>query len=147
MVEWLKARKSQLIDAEILRRWLKGRGSVGWWALLQEAADDYALETGGSETPYVHFTEWLAEWGREARRRQTGLLLLTAHRAKGLEFDHVAVLDGGWNRRDRHEDRDAPRRLYYVAMTRARQSLIVGRFATRHPLLDQFYLLYTSRCV
>ena len=34
--------------------------------------------------------------GREVRRRQRGLLLLTAHSAKGLEFDHVVVLDGGW---------------------------------------------------
>ena len=50
-----------------------------------------------------------------------GLLLLTAHRAKGLEFDHVAVLDGGWDRVGRNEDADAPRRLYYVAMTRARE--------------------------
>ena len=38
------------------------------------------------------FIEWLAEWGRDLRRRQRGLLLLTAHRAKGLEFDHVVVL-------------------------------------------------------
>jgi len=44
-------------------------------------------------------------------------MLLTAHRAKGLEFNHVAVLDGGWDRVGQDEDRDAPRRLYYVAMT------------------------------
>ena len=57
---------------------------------------------------------------REIRRQQRGLLLLTAHRAKGLEFDHVMVLDnGGWNRVGQAEDTDAPRRLYYVAMTRA----------------------------
>ena len=50
------------------------------------------------ENSLDHFIEWLAEWGRDARRRQRGLLLLTAHRAKGLEFDHVVVLDGGWDR-------------------------------------------------
>ena len=61
------------------------------------------------------------------RRQQRGLLLLTAHRAKGLEFDHVVVLDGGWNRVGQSEDRDAPRRLYYVAMTRARQTLTLMR--------------------
>ncbi len=64
------------------------------------------------------------------------LLLLTAHRAKGLEFDHVVVLDGGWNRFGRGEDADAPRRLYYVAMTRARQTLTLARFAGHHPLQD-----------
>ncbi len=137
LVEWLKTRESQLIDSEILKKWLDGKGSGGWWALLQEAVNDYALETGGAETPHVHFTEWLAEWGREVRRRQTGLLLLTAHRAKGLEFDHVAVLDGGWSQRGRNEDWDAPRRLYYVAMTRAKQTLSLARFSARHALLDR----------
>jgi len=47
------------------------------------------------------------------------LLLLTAHRAKGLEFDHVLVLDaGGWQNAS-----DEERRLFYVAMTRARKTL------------------------
>ena len=67
------------------------------------------------------------------RRRQRGLLLLTAHRAKGLEFDHVVVLDGGWNHLSRDEDADAPRRLYYVAMTRARQTLTLACFNESHP--------------
>ncbi len=85
------------------------------------------------------FIEWLAEWGRELRRRQRGLLLLTAHRAKGLEFDHAAVLDGGWNKVDvdKGEDEDAPRRLYYVAMTRARKTLALIRFPGPHRLLDE----------
>ena len=70
------------------------------------------------------------------RRRQRGLLLLTAHRAKGLEFDHVIVLDGGWDRPGDGEDADAPRRLYYVAMTRARQTLALARFPGSHPLQE-----------
>ena len=99
--------------------------------------EEHALETGGGETPVDHFIEWLAEWGRDIRRRQRGLLLLTAHRAKGLEFDHVAVLDGGWDRVGRDEDPDAPRRLYYVAMTRARQTLtLAGLDGSRSFLAD-----------
>ena len=94
------------------------------------------LETGGGEAPVDHVVEWLAEWGREIRRRQRGLLLLTGHRAKGLEFDHVAVLDGGWDRVGRDEDADAPRRLYYVAMTRARQTLGLASFDGPHQLQD-----------
>ena len=70
------------------------------------------------------------------RRRQRGLLLLTAHRAKGLEFDHVVVLDGNWDRVGYGEDADAPRRLYYVAMTRARYTLTLARFPGPHPLQD-----------
>ena len=41
------------------------------------------------------------------------------------EFDDVVILDGGWERPSRNEDQDAPRRLFYVAMTRARRNLIV----------------------
>ena len=62
--------------------------------------------------------------------------MLTAHRAKGLEFDHVAVLDGGWERVGPDEDPDAPRRLYYVAMTRARQTLALARFDRPHRIQD-----------
>ena len=64
------------------------------------------------------------------------LFLLTAHRAKGLEFDHVVVLDGGWDRIGRGEDADSPRRLYYVAMTRARQNLVLARLPRPHPIQD-----------
>ncbi len=66
---------------------------------------------GEAELLRDHFLNWLAEWGREVRRRQTGLMLLTAHRAKGLEFDHVAVLDGGWDQQVRGRLR-CTRRLY-----------------------------------
>lgn len=52
-------------------------------------------------------------------------LLLTAHRSKGLEFDHVVILNGGWKALSKGEDGEAPRRLFYVAMTRARRSLSV----------------------
>lgn len=136
MIDWLHERETKLIDAAELKKWLGRRQSGTWWSLLGEAVDEYTLETGGVELPSQHFIEWLVDWGREVRRRQTGLLLLTAHRAKGLEFDHVAVLDGGWQRIGNNEDHDAARRLYYVAMTRARQTLMLARFASGHVLLD-----------
>ena len=136
LVEWLRAQKTKLGDTGVIGRWLARQSAGPWWSLLREAVTEYALETGGAELPIGHFIEWLAEWGREVRRRQTGLMLLTAHRAKGLEFNHVAVLDGGWVRVGQNEDRDAPRRLYYVAMTRARMTLTLARFDGRHPILD-----------
>ena len=49
------------------------------------------------------------------------------------------MLDGGWDRAGRDEDKDAPRRLYYVAMTRARQTLTLARFDGPHPLLDALH--------
>ena len=127
-VEWLRGRDTRLVEGADLTDWVDAHPSGPWIELLRQALDEHALETGGAEVPVDHFIEWLAEWGRDIRRRQRGLLLLTAHRAKGLEFDHIAVLDGGWDKVDRSEDPDAPRRLYYVAMTRARQTLALVRF-------------------
>jgi len=116
-----------------LKAWIDRQQPGPWIDLLGQAIEEHELETGGAEVPAASFVEWLAEWCRDTRRRQRGLLLLTAHRAKGLEFDHVAVLDGGWDRRSRLEDADAPRRLYYVSMTRAIQTLTLARLQKAHP--------------
>ena len=132
-VEWLRGRDTRLVEGADLSNWVDAHPPGPWIELLRQALDEHTLETGGAEVPVDHFIEWLAEWGRDIRRRQRGLLLLTAHRAKGLEFDHIAVLDGGWSKVDRDEDPDAPRRLYYVAMTRARQTLALVRFQGSRP--------------
>jgi ATP-dependent DNA helicase RecQ len=137
LVDALRGSERKLLDAGVLRDWLKTRPTGQHWDALRGAVEEYALETGEQELPVGHFFEWLAEWCRDVRIRQTGLLLLSAHRAKGLEFDHVAVLDGNWNGSSGREDPDAPRRLYYVAMTRARQSLMLARMAGRSRLLDE----------
>jgi len=136
LVEWLRGRQPCLVDSKALVAWAKTRPFDPWHDLLRQAIVEHKLETGGGETPVDHFIEWLAEWGRDIRRRQHGLLLLTGHRAKGLEFDHVAVLDGGWDRIGSGEDPDDPRRLYYVSMTRARQTLALARFNRRHRFQD-----------
>jgi ATP-dependent DNA helicase RecQ len=135
LVAWLRSREEKLLDATLIRQFVADQPAGPWWTLLHEAVDQYGLETANAELPVDHFIEWMAEWGREARRRQTGLLLLTAHRAKGLEFAHVAVLDGGWNRGGANEDIDAPRRLFYVAMTRARKTLALAQMDSRHAML------------
>ena len=132
-VEWLRGLDNRLVDGAALDDWVDTRPRSPWIELLRQALEEHALETAGAEVPVDHFIEWLAEWGRDVRRRQRGLLLSTAHRAKGLEFDHIVVLDGGWNKVDRSEDPDAPRRLYYVAMTRASQTLALVRFQGSRP--------------
>ncbi len=136
MVEWLRGLNPGIVNNAVLRGWIETRPSGPWHDLLRQAIGEYGLETAAGETPVNHFIEWLAEWGRDIRRRQHGLLLLTGHRAKGLEFDHVAVLDGGWNLVNADEDADAPRRLYYVAMTRARQTLMLAQFQEPHEFLE-----------
>lgn len=136
LLDWLTANKKLLVDTVQLNEFVSSQTDTPGWAMLREAIAEYALETEGSELPAEHFRDWLAEWGREARRKQAGLLLVSAHRAKGLEFDHVAVLDGNW-KPDRSEDADAVRRLYYVAMTRARQTLTLARLDAGNSLLDR----------
>ena len=88
-------------------RWLDGKAHRSMVDPAAGGGGGIRLGNREAELPVDHFIEWLAEWGREVRRRQTGLMLLTAHRAKGLEFDHVAVLDGGWDRVGQNEDADA----------------------------------------
>lgn len=57
----------------------------------------------------------------------TGVRLMTAHGSKGLEFDVVFVAgveDGVWP--DKKSPIDEERRLFYVAMTRARKQLFLS---------------------
>lgn len=59
------------------------------------------------------------EFARDAQHQRGGVLTLsTIHQAKGGEWDHVYILDGGWLKKTQDE-----RRLFYVAMTRARAML------------------------
>ena len=48
----------------------------------------------------------------------------------------MVVLDGGWNRVGQAEDVYAPRWLYYVAMTRAKQPLTLARLPGTNPFLN-----------
>ncbi len=136
LAAWLRNRIDSMVDGDTLVAWIAAQPSSPWYDLLRQAVEDYRLETGDGETTVAHCMEWLAEWSQDVRQRQQGLLLVTAHRAKGLEFDHVAVLDGGWGRFQHGEDPDAQRRLYYVAMTRARHTLLLARFPQTHGLQD-----------
>jgi ATP-dependent DNA helicase RecQ len=139
LLDWLGERGSRLARAGDMGAWLdehRDRAADNpWLTQLAAAIADYAADTANEELPVAHFREWLAELGRDLRHRQSGLLLASVHRAKGMEFDHVAVLDGDWDAKK--NDTNEQRRLYYVAMTRARETLALCRFDNRpHAFLD-----------
>jgi ATP-dependent DNA helicase RecQ len=115
---------------EILNRLPPNR----WTELITQGFSALAQEIADKTMTVPDLIEWLAEWAHDIRGEQRGLLLLTAHRAKGLEFDDVVILDGNWETLSSGEDADAPRRLFYVAMTRARRSLAIMA-AGPHPFL------------
>ncbi len=112
------------IETQQIRNYLKDLPGDPWSDLLAQALDELLLEEGHPTVLPISFVRnWLGEWSRNIRRRQRGLLLTSAHRAKGLEFDHAVILDGQWATVGEAEDPDSPRRLYFVSMTRARETL------------------------
>ncbi len=95
-----------------------------WWDLLSVCLQAWHEETGNSELPVKHAIDSLWEALAEQKRERfldRGVFLSTVHFAKGMEFDHVFIPDGGWNAQRGSEEEE--RRVYYVAMTRAKQTL------------------------
>lgn len=72
----------------------------------------------------------------EMERTQDAVVLMTVHAAKGLEFDAVFItgLEEGLfphERFDEHADEEEERRLFYVALTRARKKVFLSYAKTR----------------
>ncbi len=138
LTEIQRSQKTEFAVSDLLNCLNKVENSLGrnkWIDLLRQGTEILRDEIGSKTMTLEETKGWLAEWSEEAREAQQGLLFLVAHRAKGLEFDHVVILDGKWTGKlSGKEDKDSPRRLYYVAMTRACRSLtMITRY--RHPFL------------
>jgi ATP-dependent DNA helicase RecQ len=98
--------------------------------LVMEFLEDFGSAVGEGAHPIAVVLDAAYEFLAETDRRSgDGMCLTTAHGAKGLEFNHVLVLDGGW--RTNGPETLAERRLYYVAMTRARQTLALCRMTDK----------------
>lgn len=147
-----------LVRAGALGRWFRLRFKIALnsriehpqHAALAQFIDDTESSAPGAELVADDIIEALYDFGASGRtagdtRPNAPLVLMTAHRAKGLEFDHVMILDcGGWSGRG-----DDERRLYYVGMTRARKSLtLCERIGSQHPFVrDVEGLVLRSRPV
>ena len=135
-IDVLRLDATRLLGIRDLVDVLNAIPSNRWTDLIAEGIAALAKELANKTMSVPDLVEWFAEWANDARSDQRALLLLTAHRSKGVEFDDVVILNGGWDRPSKGEDPDAPRRLFYVAMTRARRSLAI--IAERnHPFVPQ----------
>jgi ATP-dependent DNA helicase RecQ len=135
-IDALRSDGTRLLGVHDLVDVLNAIPSNRWTDLIAEGIAALAKELANKTMPVPDLVEWFAEWASDVRSDQRGLLLLTAHRSKGLEFDDVVILNGGWDRPSRGEDADALRRLFYVAMTRARRSLAIVADG-QHPFVQQ----------
>lgn len=79
------------------------------------------------------YSESIVQSSHSAPRKQRGLLVMSAHQAKGKEFDAVVIL----NASARHfPDTAEGRRLFYVAVTRASRAwTIIAPSGNETPLL------------
>ncbi len=127
----LNQHQHELANTEKLRLWLDElelSNSI-WRSKLYDILDNWSVESGNTELPVSAFTTSLLDYLRETRREQRlgeGVHLGTVHGSKGMEFRVVIILDGGWQLR--HEiNTEEERRLFYVAMTRAMEQLVIIR--------------------
>ncbi len=111
------------------------------FVLVEQFLADFAAEFGDAAQPKSQLRDFFGELSLEQRRERSvgsGVVLSTVHGSKGAEYDHVVVLDGGWQRRGQ-DSWEQLRRLYYVAMTRARQTLALVQSAEHGaPWLREF---------
>jgi ATP-dependent DNA helicase RecQ len=134
------------VAADGLSDWLPGE-ETPWRRVLSDLIADWRGEAGDTPVAATRCLEFCYETLGEQRRDSTlgqGVVLATLHGAKGLEFPHVSIADGPGGRADPEEQR----RLYYVGITRARETLALGRLpGGGNPppeLLDGDWLLRSS---
>ncbi|HEJ2473174.1 TPA: ATP-binding domain-containing protein [Vibrio cholerae] len=142
-LRWLQKQGYQLMTAQQLTEPLPPIEQANRWEkLLYELIYQWQDSQGEQALSAHHFMMFLQEYLNEQRRQirfGKGVLLSTIHGVKGEEFHHVIVLDGGWQQsfgssQDLHEEE---RRLFYVALTRARERLVVmAREDQKHPHLS-----------
>ena len=138
LITLLQSKRRKLLRHGVLKRWLRKsfipNPDNPWLELLGQCIAEIEDAWGGMPIPTGQALEWVYEFGSESRNRVAGhVTLSTVHGAKGREFTHVIILDGGDWKDDRRGDE---RRLFYVAMTRAMETLTLCEATSRpHPFI------------
>ncbi|MGD9949902.1 MAG: RecQ family ATP-dependent DNA helicase [Desulfobulbus sp.] len=127
LLEWLRTRRTKSIDASTLLAQVDHLCPVKtlWSKNLRVILTQWLEETNNAPQSVAAIEEYLyevlAEQGR-AKSVGAGIFLATAHSVKGMEFDHVFILGDSWHAVTEATLEDE-RRLYYVSMSRARETL------------------------
>jgi ATP-dependent DNA helicase RecQ len=133
---WLDGLKSPMVAIREVQDWIARQGRGPIWHCLHDLVARMEVDFGVAEVSVKDALDWIGDWGRDYGGASGGLVLTTAHSAKGLEFDHVVVLDDAWRARPK-DDPEELRRLFYVAMTRARHSVAIIEGQQPHAMLPQ----------
>lgn len=110
---------------------------------LLEVLDQLQESAGGYKTMdawFAHMEEYREQLLKQARSRQgqpQGVSLMTMHSSKGLEFRVVYILDANEGITPHHKavlepDLEEERRMFYVAMTRAKERLHIYHVKERY---------------
>lgn len=112
-----------------------------WHQLTVEILKDHMTNTQDGRLPVQFFIDYLYETLAEYRKETkigNGIFLSTVHSAKGMEFPHVFITDSGWDYSNNKNSSEEERRLFYVAMTRAKQTLsLIKNNSKFHPHLNR----------
>lgn len=131
-LEVLKSKKGKLWSGEKLLKTLRKHLGEAFLAtpigrIVEQIGGEFYGEVGETEMLFEDIVDYFYDALFEQKRRGfagSGVILSTAHKVKGLEFDNVIILDGSWADNLKSVDElEEARRLYYVAVTRARRSL------------------------
>ncbi len=112
-----------------------------WWHMVDLFFENYQDETSNSMLPVSRVIDRFYEFIAEQRRDKAlgrGIFLSTIHSSKGMEFPHVFILDGDWHRPSGKSEWEEERRVMYVGMTRAEETLRMMKIPNRsNPFLRE----------
>ena len=113
---------------------------------IQERAKEYKT----IEEWFAHIEQYGQELEQKAKRNQynpNAVSLLTMHGAKGLEFHSVFLIEANedvcpYKKAEVVEDMEEERRMFYVAMTRAKKRLVISYVKERNgkPMLPSRFV-------